>query len=226
MTSLFFFYGGRWTNGAKEDYRFVGTRFADRGYVVVIPDYRKYPEVHFPLFVQDGAKALAWVYDNIERYQGSPARIHVAGHSAGAHIGALLTADAHYLQDEGKSRSTVIHDFAGLAGPYDFTPDDSDLQDMFSPPQNYPSMQVTTFIDGQQPPMLLLYGAADTTVKAYNLDNLQRCINEKGGYVKSIIYPDTDHIDIVTSLSWLKSENAPVVKDMTDFFESPHRRGR
>jgi acetyl esterase/lipase len=215
-----FFYGGRWETGTKEDYRFVGTRLADQGYIVVIPDYRKYPQVHFPVFVQDGAKALAWVYDNIEKYQGSSARIHIVGHSAGAQIGALLTANAHYMTDLGKSRSVVIHDFTGLAGPYDFTPDEPDLQDIFGPPQNYQLMQVTTFIDGQQPPMLLLYGTTDTMVKAYNLERLQQSIQERGGYVKSIIYPNTDHIDMVVGLSWLKSENAPIVKDMTEFFRS------
>ena len=142
-----FFYGGRWTYGAKEDYRFVAATFVKEGFVVVIPDYRKYPQVRFPVFVEDGAKALAWVSDHIVEWHGNPARIHVVGHSAGAHIGTLLTADARYLAEEGKDRSLTIHDFAGLAGPYAFTPDEPDLEDMFGPPQNYPIMQVTTFID-------------------------------------------------------------------------------
>src|SRR6185295_19402481 len=34
-----FFYGGRWEEGAKNDYRFVGTAFSDRGFITVIPDY-------------------------------------------------------------------------------------------------------------------------------------------------------------------------------------------
>ena len=48
---IIFFYGGRWTDGTKDDYRFVGATFANRGYIVVIPDYRKYPDVRFPSFV-------------------------------------------------------------------------------------------------------------------------------------------------------------------------------
>ena len=191
--------------------------------MVVIPDYRKYPSVRFPVFVQDGAKALAWTYDNIKSYGGAPSRIHVAGHSAGAHIGALLTADARYLANEGKKRSKVIRSFAGLAGPYDFVPDEPDLEDMFGPPENYPLMQVTTFIDGKQPPMLLLYGAADTDVAPYNLERLQRRIKAAGGRVESIIYPDTDHIDILLALSWLKSDDAPVLADMIKFFKSTDR---
>ena len=108
-------------------------------------------------------------------------------HSAEIHIGALLTADPHYLADEGMDRSITIHDFSGLAGPYAFTPDEPDLEDMFGPPKNYPNMQVTTFIDGTQPPMLLLYGDRDTAVKYANLERLEQPIKQRGGCVRSRI---------------------------------------
>lgn len=216
---IVFFYGGRWTYGAKEQYRFVGSTLSERGFIVAIPDYRKYPHVRFPGFVEDGAKALAWVSDHIAKWHGNPARIHVLGHSAGAHIGALLAADPHYLADEGKDRSRTIVDFAGLAGPYAFTPDEPDLEDMFGPPSNYPNMQVTTFIDGTQPPMLLLYGNRDTSVKLANLERLQQRITARGGCVRSRIYHGADHTDLIGALSWWKPRDIPVVQDMTTFFE-------
>ncbi|MGO8953261.1 MAG: alpha/beta hydrolase [Rhodomicrobium sp.] len=215
-----FFYGGRWTVGSKEIYRFAGDAFAKRGYIAVIPDYSKYPAVRFPAFVEDGAKALAWAYDRIADYGGDPRRIFVAGHSAGAHIGALLAADPSYLAREGKDRSAVVRGFAGLAGPYAFTPDEPDLEDIFGPPERYPAMQVTTFIDGTQPPMLLLYGDADTAVRRYNLDRLEARIREKGGVVKSIVYPGVGHLWIVGALSWVNFRGPPVLDDMLAFFGS------
>jgi acetyl esterase/lipase len=215
---LVFFYGGRWTYGAKEDYRFVAATFVKEGFIVVIPDYRKYPQVRFPVFVEDGARALAWVSDHIVEWHGNPARIHVVGHSAGAHIGALLAADPHYLADVGKDRSLTVHDFAGLAGPYAFTPDEPDLEDIFGPPQNYPNMQVTTFIDGTQPPMLLLYGNKDTAVKLANLERLEQRIKQRGGCVRSRIYPNADHTDLIEALSWWNRQTVPVVEDITKFF--------
>jgi acetyl esterase/lipase len=215
-----FFYGGRWTSGAKADYRFVAAAFADRHFITVIPDYRKYPQVRFPVFVEDGAKALAWVSDNIAAHNGNPARIHVAGHSAGAHIGALLAADAHYLAAEGKSRSAVIHDFAGLAGPYAFTPDEPDLEDMFGPPANYPKMQVPTFIDGAQPPLLLLHGATDVTVKAINAERVAARAKTAGGCVRTMSYPGVDHIGIISALSWFNPKHVPVADDVARFFRS------
>ena len=215
---LVFFYGGRWTYGAKEDYRFVAATFVKEGFIVVIPDYRKYPQVRFPVFVEDGARALAWVSDHIVEWHGDPARIHVVGHSAGAHIGALLAADPHYLADVGKDRSLTVHDFAGLAGPYAFTPDEPDLEDIFGPPQNYPNMQVTTFIDGTQPPMLLLYGNKDTAVKLANLERLEQRIKQRGGCVRSRIYPNADHTDLIEALSWWNRQRVPVAEDITKFF--------
>ena len=215
-----FFYGGRWTYGAKEDYRFVAATFAKEGFIVVIPDYRKYPQVRFPVFVEDGAKALAWVLDHIGELHGNPARIHVVGHSAGAHIGALLAANPRYLADEGKHRSLVIHDFAGLAGPYAFTPDEPDLEDMFGPQENYSNMQVTTFIDGTQPPMLLLYGDRDTIVKYANIEKLEERIRQRGGCVRSHIYPDANHTDLVGALTWWNPKAIPVVDDIVKFFVS------
>jgi acetyl esterase/lipase len=217
---IVFLYGGRWTVGEKHDYRFVGSTFADKNFVVVIPDYRKYPQVRFPVFVDDAAKALAWVSDHIADYHGNPTRIHVMGHSAGAHIGALLAADARYLAAEGKDRSQVIHDFAGLAGPYAFTPDEPDLEDMFGPPSRYPSMQVPTFIDGHQPPMLLLYGDKDTSVKYRNLERVEQRIKEQGGCVRSTIYPGVGHTGILGALSWINLQGAPVVQDIQTFFAS------
>ncbi len=215
---IVFFYGGRWTYGAKEDYRFVAATFTQQGFIVVIPDYRKYPQVRFPAFVEDGAKALGWVIDHIAERHGNPARIHVVGHSAGAHIGALLATDSQYLAKEGKDRSLAIHDFAGLAGPYAFTPDEPDLEDMFGPPSNYPSMQVPTFIDGTQPPMLLLYGDKDHAVKYANLQKLEQRIKQRGGCVRSRIYPNADHTDLIGALSWWNRQRVPVVEDITTFF--------
>jgi len=213
-----FFYGGRWETGAKEDYRFAASAFNSRDFITVIPDYSKYPQVRFPEFVKDGAKALAWVHDNIGAYDGAKTRIHVAGHSAGAHIGALLTADERYLANEGKKRSDVIHDFAGLAGPYSFTPDERDLKDMFGPPSRYPQMQVTSFIDGSEPPMLLMHGANDNTVEMYNLQRLIDSLKKQNGCYKSIIYPGINHVNIVLALSWVSKNKAPVLDDLTHFF--------
>ncbi|QHQ40647.1 alpha/beta hydrolase fold domain-containing protein [Microbulbifer hydrolyticus] len=215
---LVFFYGGRWTFGNKEQYAFVAKTFADAGYVVVLPEYSKYPAVKFPAFIEDGAKAVAWTHRNIPEYGGDTRRFFISGHSSGAHMGALISANPKYLETEGKPLS-IITGFAGLAGPYDFIPQAEDLKDLFGPPKNYPNMQVPTFINGQQPPMLLLHGADDKQVILRNLNRLRDKIEKSGGVVEAHIYEGVDHIDIIGSLSWILDFKAPVERDMLDFFE-------
>lgn len=219
---LVFFYGGRWSFGNKAQYAFVAKTFSDAGYVVVVPDYAKYPQVKFPAFVEDGAKAVVWAYDHIGEYGGDSARFYLSGHSSGAHIAALIAVNSQYLKAEGKT-TAIITAFAGLAGPYDFIPEAEDLKDIFGPPVNYPNMQVPTFVDGRQPPMLLLHGADDEQVIQRNLNRLRDKIESTGGIVEARIYNDVDHIDIIGALSWILGGKAPVESDMLTFFEKHAR---
>lgn len=215
-----FLYGGRWQDGNKKDYAFVGETFADRGFIVVIPDYRKYPSVKFPTFVEDAAAALAWTHAHIGQYGGNPARIHVAGHSAGAHIGSLVVADTRYLEAHGKKPREIIKSFIGLAGPYSFTPAEPDLIDMFGPPEKFPDMQATHFISGHEPPMFLLHGLKDDLVHMDNLEKLEASVLAKGGSVETKTYENVDHMWIVRALTWLGHNKPDIATDMEKFMKA------
>lgn len=214
-----FFYGGKWQEGSKEQFRFVANRFAKMGYLVVIPDYVKYPQKKFPAFVEDGAHAVAWTKHHIAEYGGDATRLFVMGHSAGAHIGALIASDARYLKAYGITPKDITA-FAGLAGPYAFTPEEEDLKDMFGPPENYPNMQVPTFIKGDEPPMLLLWGEEDSVVGRMNIDRLLPAIKRQGGVVETISYPDFGHIGIIANLA---RSDMPVAQDCNNFFKKHSR---
>ena len=118
---IVFFYGGNWNSGARGDYLFAGEAFASQGFVTVLADYRLYPEVKFPDFLNDSARAFAWVEKNIARFGGDPRRIVLAGHSAGAYNAAMLAFNPAYLRAAGADPASVKA-FVGLAGPYDFMP--------------------------------------------------------------------------------------------------------
>ena len=106
-----FFYGGGWRSGRKKIYRYAARALARRGYVAVLPDYRVYPEAKYPDFLEDGARAVRWVKDNASRFGGDPGKIFLMGHSAGAHIAAMLSVDGRWLQKVGMLPS---RDIAGL----------------------------------------------------------------------------------------------------------------
>jgi acetyl esterase/lipase len=219
---VIFFYGGTWSNGEKRNYRFVGEALSSKGFIAVLPNYRLYPNVTFPAFVQDGARAVRWVHDHARDIGGDPQHVFLMGHSAGAHIASLITLDPRYLAGVGLDRS-AIRGFVGLAGPYDFKVG-KDLWPIFSidsttQPVN-PAIQPINWVDGHEPPMLLLQGSSDNVVDPDNATRLADRIKKMGGKVQVIFYPGIEHIGIVLALSspfrWL----APVLKDATEFFIS------
>jgi len=88
-----FFYGGSWNQGNRKDYRFVAEALTSKGMVVVLADYRLYPQVRYPDFLVDSARAVAWAWRNAATYGGNPAKLFVMGHSAGAYNAAMLALD-------------------------------------------------------------------------------------------------------------------------------------
>lgn len=214
---VIFFFGGRWQTGSKDEYRFLGEALASRGFVAVIPEYRLYPKVRFPVFVEDGASSVAWVHENIARYGGSAEKIFVMGHSSGAHIAAFLALKEEFMAKAGGSREW-LRGMIGLAGPYDFLPiTDPTLRDVFSPPENFHLTQPIMFTAGDNPPMLLLHGEDDESVWVKNTKNLAAAVTKAGGPVETVLYPKMSHSFIVASLASPLRGRTDVLAHVADF---------
>ncbi|MBU0723499.1 MAG: alpha/beta hydrolase [Alphaproteobacteria bacterium] len=210
-----FFYGGGWKNGARGDYKFVAEALVKRGYVVVIPDYRVYPAVRFPVFIEDGAKAVRWVHENIRQHGGDPERLYLGGHSAGAHLGAMLALDRHYLQAEGLE-TTDIKGFFGLAGPYALDPTEyRSTRDIFATAKTRAETQPVEFVTDKAPPMLLLHGTGDGTVYPVNSQKLAAALRAHDVPVRHVEYPDTGHISILLAFYPALAGALPVIEDVT-----------
>ena len=216
---IVFIYGGGWRDGAKDQYAFTGRALANRGFMVVLPDYRLFPKTRFPGFLEDSAKALAWVDDNIGQLGGDTRRIFLSGQSAGAYNAMMLALDPQWLGREGKSPD-LIRGVAALAGPYDFYPFDSETtKQSFG---DYPDPQMTqpvNFVRADAPPLWLSSGTDDTQVKPRNSRTLRDKIREAGGKVEYVEYPDVDHLDIMMAVAKPFRYKAPVLEDMVAFFE-------
>lgn len=89
---LVFLHGGYWRALDKSDHSFIAPSFIKHGICVVVPNYALCPAVKVPHIVLQMVKALAWVWRYISEWGGDPARIHVAGHSAGGHLAAMMMA--------------------------------------------------------------------------------------------------------------------------------------
>jgi acetyl esterase/lipase len=217
---LIFFYGGCWggcTSRTKEDYEFVAQALTAQGYVVVITDYRRYPEVKFESIINDAANSVEWVKNNISQYAGKDDQLFLMGHSAGAHLAAMLTFNEHYLT---KDSYQSITGFIGLAGPYDFLPLTKPYQTVvFGPEHKYAASQPINFVDGSEPPSLLLYGKQDRTVYPRSIKNLAAKINQQGGKVEVHLYEDIDHYSILAALSIPYQNQLAILNDIIGFIQ-------
>jgi acetyl esterase/lipase len=219
-----FFYGGRWQAGSKADYRFAGQAFASKGFTTVIADYRLFPEVYYPAFVEDGAKAVAWVHEHIADYGGDPQNLFLAGHSAGAYIAVLLTTDDRYLKAAGGG-DAWIKGTIGLAGPYDFLPfTDADVREIFSKAKDADTQPIN-YVRPGLPPMLLITGDQDTDVKPKNTIHLAARLRAAGYEVDERIYPGVAHIGTVLSLANAFRGKAPTLDDAADFVRAHTHAG-
>ena len=223
-----FFYGGSWTHGERAWYRFVGTTLAAHGIVTVIPDYRKYPQVKMDGFMQDAAKAVAWVHQHAADIGGASSDIFVMGHSAGGQIGALLVTDPSWLAPYGL-RPTDLAGFIGLAGCYDFMPipaSEKDMLGMFGhDPVSQARAQPVRFVSGHEPPMLLLQGEADHEVDPSNAVSLAQVLRAKHDEVTLRLYPGVSHNALVFALSRPFHSDAPTLTDVLAFIHAHSTSG-
>ena len=213
-------YGGSWNSGSKSDYTFLGKALASRGFVAMIIDYRLVPEVRFPAFLEDCARAVVWAHDNAAQFGGDPSRLFVFGHSAGAYNAVMVALDAHYLSALG-SDPKIIRGVAALAGPYDFLPLDVDsTKEAFGKAEDLAQTQPINFVSKTAPAMFLATGDADTTVRPRNTVGLADKLKRAGGSIEVRRYPGVGHIEIMLALSLPFRSKAPVLDDVVRFFNT------
>jgi acetyl esterase/lipase len=215
-----FIYGGGWKDGNKAEYRFAAAALAAKGFLTVVPDYRLFPDVRFPAFLQDNAAAIAWTKANVARYGGDPHRIFLMGHSAGAYNVAMLTLDKQWLAADGLDPDCDIVGTIGLAGPYDFLPlHDPELETIFGPAGDLRLTQPITFARGNAPPIFLAAGTADQTVLPSNTEHLAAAIRRDGGSVEERLYPGVNHTRIIGAMAGVLRWLAPSMADTVNFLD-------
>ncbi len=213
-----FIYGGSWDSGRRQEYAFAGKALAGKGFVTVIPDYRVYPQVVWPAFLQDNARAVAWTRAHVRDYGGDPHRLFLVGHSAGAYNAVMLGLDPRWLAAVGMDPRKDLRGVVGLAGPYDFLPLESDeLKAIFGPPDGRPATQPINYVHADEPPLFLGTDTADKAVKPGNTTRLAAKVRAVGGQVEVREYKGLSHALLVASLAAPLRFLAPVLRDVTAF---------
>ncbi|RMH50687.1 MAG: alpha/beta hydrolase [Alphaproteobacteria bacterium] len=210
---ILFLHGGGWDSGSPEQYRFVGLSLARMGHHVAVAGYRLFPEVTFPAFVADAAAAVAAL-----RASFPDLPLVLMGHSAGAHVAALLALDPRHLAARGLDICADLAGLIGLAGPYDPLP-------MFGmarfapifPEARRADARPLAFAAGRHPPALLLHGADDAVVPPGESLALAEALRRAGNRARAVIHPGVGHFGILAAIAPVLAHRAPVRRDIARF---------
>ncbi|MFT5594179.1 MAG: acetyl esterase/lipase [Oceanicoccus sp.] len=233
---IVFVHGGSWDTGNKNEYQFAGLALSELGYVTALPNYRLYPQVTFPQFIDDVAKAIASLPKHLALQgitQQQTPNIILIGHSAGAHTAAMLATDTRYLA----KADAQIHLKAciGLAGPYDLPLDDplvvgkfdgvelhdiSEQQIDLGHEHNAHEANPINLATKDTPPMCLIHGDDDETVGPYHSERLAKMLSYLQVPHQYITYPMVDHRKLVGGMSIFGRRLNPVFKDIQEYLHT------
>ncbi len=117
--TLVFIHGGYWQRFGKANFQFIAKAFQEHHITTVLIEYPLAPEFSMDQMVASCRQAMDWLYSNLPEYNGDPGQIHLSGHSAGAHLAAML------LTTEGKPFNLNAHLIKGaclISGIFNLLP--------------------------------------------------------------------------------------------------------
>jgi acetyl esterase/lipase len=193
---LLFVHGGAWSVGDRARYEKLGNRFAADGVTTVVVSYRLAPTNQHPAQIEDVAAALAWTARHIGKYGGDPERIFVAGHSAGAHLAALLSLDGTYLKVHGLAPGVIRGTIAmsgvfEIRGPRWVFGDDPRMWKQASPLQH---------VKSGAPRFLIAYCQHDLPTLPAQARRFHRALRDAGADAELLEIRDRSHISEIRRL--------------------------
>jgi arylformamidase len=229
---LIFLHGGGWRGSDKDDplgvHANVCKALAQRDIVAVNVNYRLSPQAKHPAFAQDAAHALRWVRERIRGYHGDPEQIFVSGHSAGAHLAALIALDPTYLRDV-DLQTNAIKGVVGISGIYNithFAKRNWMAEYLMTRPAFGPDPPVRTaasplsHVTEGAPPFLLLNAQEDAGLEE-EAEELATALRSKGSLAETAVLPGTNHFSI---LSFVGNGNDAVVQHIERFVKKHSSR--
>jgi acetyl esterase/lipase len=201
---ILFFHGGSWRWGQKDYHREIGKQFAKEGIVFMTANYRLYPEVRFPAFPQDVARATAWVRENARTYGGDGKNLFLMGHSAGAHSASLVALDPSYLK-VWDGTPDWIRGVIAMSVPYEFDPNKEFLYRDLFPPAVDRNSTMPSFLVGREsaPPFFLMHGRFDPLIRYELTEKFSAAMKKTGGTVETKVYASHGHFSLIRrTTSW------------------------
>ncbi|HTN66487.1 MAG TPA: alpha/beta hydrolase [Burkholderiaceae bacterium] len=220
---LVFIHGGWWRSLDKSDFSFIAPAYTRAGFNVALTNYALAPAASLEQIVSQQQRALIWLYRHAEHYDFDPARICVAGHSAGAHLAAMLLA-SDWPQLESGLRPDLLHAAILLSGLYDLEPllhapfIQSDLR---LTPQHAALLSPA----GRSPALATPFLTAVGGLESDEFKRQNALIGQawKAGHRADIALPAANHLTICDAFA---SAGEPLFDAVVDFLAPPSHHDR
>jgi acetyl esterase/lipase len=202
---VFLAFGGAFRNGEKSRLAYLARTLAREGLGVVAINYRitdgTTSQVVHPGHVEDVARAFAWTYNHIAEYGGDPSKIVLMGHSSGGMLVSLLATDRRYLAAQWLSPDVVRGVIGVSAGVYDerrlLTDIAGPFEDVFGDQEQSWEASPLRYVDGSQPPFLVLYASNDNPGFAEDSIAFYQALVQAGSEAELHMIPDRNHQMII-----------------------------
>ncbi len=194
---LVYVHGGFWALRTAREFGFVARGPASRGVATVVTNYALCPTVTIDEIVRQTRAAVAWAYRNARSFGGDPERLHVAGHSAGGHLVAMVLA-TDWPGDYGLP-ADIIKSATAISGPFDLAP--------FPYTFLQPKVQLTwdqvrrnspiLHVPDESPPLLVAYGEDETDEFKRQSEDFLAAWKEKGLSGERLVLSGKNHYDVI-----------------------------
>lgn len=212
--AILFVHGGGWVAGNRQDYEFLTTAVAPRGYVTASVDYRLAQDAVFPAQVEDIKCAVRWLRAHAEEYAIDVDHIGAIGGSAGAHLVAMMAVTNGMQEYEGQGgyadQPSAIQAMILHGGVYDLTPavtlktireDTRGVVNILlgeaakNNPKSLEAASPIFYVNNRLPPSLLLHGQKDPIVFVQQAINMEEKLEAAGAESELVIIPNAGHAD-------------------------------
>ena len=201
--------------GCMLDLAGLATQLARQGYAAASMNFRDFPGYSYPAAVEDTFCSLAWLYTNAETYHLDTQRIYALGHSMGGTLASMLAVVddpnlflggcPHTLPEENR-----IHGVVAYTGIFDYTSPSMTYAlisyasrylggTKAAAPETWSQASPITWLDGSEPPFLLIHGEADDNIPPEQSQAFATALQAAGVQNELLFIPEADHFDIIGS---------------------------
>ena len=211
---LLFIHGGYWRMLSSKEFSLVARGPVAHDVTVVVSNYSLCPKVGLAEITRQSRAAVAWIANNITRYNGNPDRLFVAGHSAGGHqVGMLAATD--WVGEYGLP-ANIIKGGMPVSGLFDLRPfRHSWLQPKLQLDADLIERQSPLFhIPAQAPPLLVTLGGDESDEFHRQSADYVAAWRAHGHHATEFAQPGKNHL---TAIAGFEDADSALCRALMDF---------